>query len=431
MTSLEVKVDYLARVEGEGGIDIDVVDGKVEDVKVRIFEPPRFFQGFLVGRKYDDVPDIVARICGICPVSHMMASIQAIEDAFGISPSQQTRDLRTLLTLSQVIQSHVLHVYMLQLPDYLGYESVLAMAGDYGPAVKRALRMKRIANDFTALVGGREIHPVTPVVNGFTRIPSKAELLEIKSRLLSIKEDAVETVKLVASLELPSFNPDTEHVALYDPYEYPFNGRRLRSTKGLDIDASEYREYIKEKQVAHSNTLHSYVEGRGSFLVGPLARVNLNHERLSSDAKEAIQMARWRLPCFNPFAGMLARSIEIIHSIDESVRIIDQMDPKPEAAGPVKVKAGTGSGFSEAPRGTLYHSYRLDSEGVVVRADIVAPTSHNLHNMEKDLWEFVPSLLDLPKDEATLKCEMVIRNYDPCISCSCHMVKLSISGKPS
>lgn len=431
MTSLEVKVDYLARVEGEGGIEINVTDGKIEDIKVRIFEPPRFFQGFLVGRKYDDVPDITARICGICPVSHMMASIQAIENAFDITPSQQTQELRTLLTLSQIIQSHVLHVYMLQLPDYLGYESVLAMASDYGTVVKRALRMKRIANDFTALIGGREIHPVTAVVNGFTRVPTKSELLETKASLLSIKEDALETVKLVSGLELPDFNPDTEHVALYDPDEYPFNGRRLRSTKGLDIDASQYRDYIKEKQVAHSNTLHSYVEGRGAFLVGPLARVNLNHERLSPDAKEAVQVAGWDLPCFNPFAGVLARAVEIVHSIDESVRIIDVIEPGAEPVGPVKIKAGTGSGFSEAPRGTLYHSYRFDSEGMVAKADIVAPTSHNLNNMEKDLWGFVPSVLGLSQEDATLKCEMVIRNYDPCISCSCHMVKLSIADKSS
>ncbi len=420
MTSLEIKVDYLARVEGEGGIDVRVVDGRVEDIKVNIFEPPRFFQGFLVGRKFDDVPDITARICGICPVSHMMASIQAIEDALGVVPSPQVRDLRSLLTLSQFIQSHTLHIYMLQLPDYLGYESVIAMAGDYGPVVKRALRMKRVANDFTALIGGREIHPVTAVVGGFTRIPTREELLRIKSSLLSIKEDALETVKLVSTLQLPDFNPDTEHVALYDPEEYPVNGRRLRSTKGLDIDIEEYRTHIKERQVEHSNTLHSYIEGRGSFLVGPLARINLNHERLSPDAQEALHMTGLRLPCFNPFAGVLARAVEIVHAIDESVRIIDRLEPQPEPAASVVPKVGTGYGVSEAPRGVLYHSYRFDSEGMVSKADIVPPTAHNLSNMERDLWAFVPSVLSLTQEEATLRCEMVIRNYDPCISCSCH-----------
>lgn len=420
MTSLEVKVDYLARVEGEGGIDVKVVDGRVEDIKVNIFEPPRFFQGFLVGRKAEEVPDITARICGICPVSHIMASTQAIEDAFGVVPTRQTRDLRTLLTLSQIIQSHTLHVYMLQLPDYLGYESVIAMAADHGPAVVRALKMKRVANDFTALIGGREIHPVTSVLNGFTRVPTRAELVDTKTRLLSIKEDAFETVKLVTSLKLPDFVPDAEHVALYDPEEYPFNGRRLRSTRGLDIDISEYRRYFKERQVAHSNTLHSYIEGRGSFLVGPLARLNINHERLSADGQKALEMTGLKLPCFNPFAGMLARAVEIVHAIDESVRIIDQMEPKPEPVGAVVPKVGFGCGVSEAPRGVLYHSYRFDSEGAVSKADIVAPTSHNLFNMEKDLWAFVPQVLGLTQEEATLRCEMVIRNYDPCISCSCH-----------
>ncbi len=420
MTSLEVKVDYLARVEGEGGIDVKVVDGRVEDIKVNIFEPPRFFQGFLVGRKAAEVPDITARICGICPVSHIMASIQAVEDAFGIVPTRQTRDLRTLLTLSQIIQSHVLHIYMLQLPDYLGYESVIAMAADHGGAVTRALKMKRIANGFTALIGGREIHPVTAVLNGFTRVPTRTELADTKSKLLSIKDDAFETVKLVTSLKLPDFTPDAEHVALYDPEGYPFNGRRLRSTRGLDIDISEYRQYIKERQVAHSNTLHSYIEGRGSFLVGPLARLNINHETLSPDGKKALEMTGLKLPCFNPFAGMLARAVEIVHAIDESVRVIDQMEPHDEPVGDVVPRVGSGCGVSEAPRGTLFHSYRFDSEGTVSKADIVAPTSHNLFNMEKDLWAFVPQVLGLSQEEATLRCEMVIRNYDPCISCSCH-----------
>jgi len=420
MTSLDIKVDYLARVEGEGGIVVKVVDGAVQDIRVNIWEPPRFFQGFLVGRRYEDVPDITARICGICPVAHLMASTQAIEDAFGIVPSPQTARLRTLLTLSQYIQSHTLHIYMLQLPDYLGYESAIAMASEYGPVVKRALRMKKVGNDFTALIGGREIHPVTSVVNGFTRVPTKAELLEMRSKLTSIKEDALATVKLVSSLKLPDFEPDTEHVALYDPDSYPVNGRRLRSTKGLDIDVSEYRSHIKERQVAHSNTLHSYIEGRGSFLVGPLARLNLNHERLSEDAQKALASTELKLPCFNPFAGIVARAVEIVHAIDESVRIIDSLDPMPEPPGAVAPKAGTGYGVSEAPRGTLYHSYRFDSEGAVSKADIVAPTSHNLSNMEKDLWAFVPSTLHMTQQEAELKCEMVIRNYDPCISCSCH-----------
>ena len=420
MTSLEIKVDYIARVEGEGGIDVRVVDGRVEDIKVNVFEPPRFFQAFLIGRKFEEVPDITARICGICPVSHMMASIQAIEEAFGVVPTQQTRDLRKLLTLSQFIQSHTLHIYMLQLPDYLGHESVLSMVGDYGPAVKRALRMKKTANEFTALLGGREIHPVTPVVGGFTRVPTREELLRVSSSLLSIKEDALETVKLVGTLDIPDFTPDTEQVALYDPEEYPVNGRRLSSTKGLDIDIGDYRVHIKEQQVSHSNTLHSHIEGRGSFLVGPLARVNINHERLSRDAQEALHVVGLSLPNSNPFAGMMARAVEIVHAIDESVRVIDRLEPEPEPIVPIEPKAATGYGVSEAPRGTLYHSYRFDSDGIVTKADIVPPTAHNLSNMEKDLWAFVPSILGLTQEEATLRCEMVVRNYDPCISCSCH-----------
>ncbi|MCL5038799.1 MAG: Ni/Fe hydrogenase subunit alpha [Firmicutes bacterium] len=425
MSSLRVKVDYLARVEGEGALDIRVHNGEIAELKLKIYEPPRFFEGFLVGRKYDEVPGIVSRICGICPASHQLTAIQAIEDAFGIKVSSQTRDLRKLLALSQWIQSHSLHIYMLALPDFLGYESVLTMAADHLPAVQRALKLKRLGNDLTALIGGREVHPVTATVNGFTSLPSKKDLKAIAERLEEARPDALETVKLCASLELPDFSWEAEHVALRSEEGYAINEGRLVSTEGLNIAPWEYRNHIKERHIPHSNALHSYIEGRGSFLVGPLARVNLNYERLSPGAQEAARAVGVNFPDFNPFRGIVARSLELYHSIEESLAIIDRLELAQEDTS-YAVRAGQGFAITEAPRGSLYHSYKINEHGIIEKADIVSPTAHNVHNIEEDLRRFVPQVLDLSEEEATLKCETVIRNYDPCISCSAHFLKMRV-----
>ena len=420
-----VKVDYIARVEGEGGLDIRVSGGQIQDLRLNIFEPPRFFQGFLIGRSFDEVPDLVSRICGICPVSHQLASINALEDALGFVPDKGLKDLRKLFALSQWIQSHALHIFFLAAPDFLGYESVIAMAVEYPDVVKRALKLKRLGNDITAHIGGREVHPVTAKVGGFTKVPDKDTMQEFRKRLEEAKEDAVATVEFAASLPIPQFERKCEHVALSQRDEYAVIGGRIKSTEGLDIDVHEYRDYIKEKQVPHSTTLHSYIVGRDSFMVGPLPRVNINFDKLSPDAQEAARKTGIPFPNFNPYNSIVARAIELVHAIDESIWIIDRLDYADRTPNP-PVRSGKGAGRTEAPRGFLYHSYELDDEGLVRFADIVAPTSHNLYNIEKDLWELVPQILDLSEEEATLRCEMMVRNYDPCISCSCHFLKLRI-----
>ncbi len=424
MSGKHIRVDYLARVEGEAALDVRVRDGSITSLQLNVFEPPRFFQGFLVGRKYDEVPGIVSRICGICPVSHQLTSIMAIEDAMGVKVSRQTRDLRKLFALSQYIQSHALHIYLLAAPDFLGYESVLSMVPDHLQVVARALKLKRLGNDLTTLIGGREVHPVTAVVGGFTAIPSRADLLSIRERLVKAKADGLATIELIASLSLPDFQWDTEHVALTADGEYAVNAGRLLSNKGLDIPVWEYRGHIKEKHVPHSHALHSYIEGRGSFLVGPLARVNLNMARMMPEARQAA-MDSGVFPSLNPFHSALARAVELVHSIEESILLIDRLEPVEEERDYV-IQAGEGFAITEAPRGILYHSYRINDQGVVEAADIVSPTAHNVHNMEQDLWRFVPTVLDLPEEEATLKCEMVIRNYDPCFSCSAHFLKMKV-----
>lgn len=420
MMEKTVQVDYIARVEGQGALNIRITeDGKIEELEFRIYEPPRFFEAFLIGRKYDEVMELVSRICGICPVAHQITALRAVENAFGVEPSEQTIDLRKLIAISAHIQSNVLSMYFLSLPDLMGYESIIAMTKDHMKLVKRGLKLKKLGNDITDLIGGRAVHPVTMVVNGFTALPSRNKMQGIRKRLVEAKQDAFDTVDLFSELEIPDFARKCEHVAVSDPKEYAINHGRLKSTEGLDIDEMEYRDYISEKQVSYSTAFHSYVKNRDSFMVGPLPRVNINFDQLSPDAKDAAKRSGVKFPNFNPFVSHLARAVELVHDIDECIKIIDRV-PLREERREIKCRAGFGAAITEAPRGSLYHSYDLDSNGIVRGADIVPPTAHNAYNIEKDLNEFVQTILDLPLDEITLKCEMLIRAYDPCISCSTH-----------
>jgi sulfhydrogenase subunit alpha len=416
-----IQVNYIARVEGRGALNISVTkDGKVQDLRFRIYEPPRFFEAFLVGRRYTEMMELTSRICGICPVAHQITALRAVENAIGLEPSDQTNDLRKLLALSAHIQSHVLSMYFLSLPDLMGYESSIAMAKDHLDVVKRALRLKKLGNDITDLVGGRAVHPVTAVVGGFTAIPSKNKIQAIRKELVNGKKDALDTVELFSKIEIPQFVRKCEHVAISDAHSYAINNGRFRSTAGLNIHESEYRDYISEKQAPYSTALHSHIKTRDSFMVGPLPRVNLNFGQLSADAKEAAKQSGVKFPNYNPFVSHLARAIEVLHSIDESIEIIDRLPLKEEGKREIVCRAGFGAAITEAPRGSLYHSYLLDNNGIVQKADLVPPTAHNANNVEKDMHEFLLTMLDEPIEEITRKCEMLVRAYDPCISCSTH-----------
>lgn len=431
MPDKRVRVDYLARLEGEGGLDIVVSGGQITELRLNVFEPPRFFEGFLTGRSYQDVPDFVSRICGICPVAHQMTSIYALEAAMGVRVTPEIRDLRKLFALSQYIQSHALHAYMLAAPDFLGYPSVIELAADHPAAAVRALKLKRLGNDLTALIGGREVHPVAAVVGGFTRAPSHAELKDIRARLEDARGDALETVKLLASIKVPEFNRQAEFAALRQDDQFAINEGRVVSDKGLDMAAADYKKCIQQTQVPHSNAYHYSVIGRESFAVGPLARLNLNFDKLLPAAQEAAKNAGLKFPYQNPFMNMAARAVELVHVVDESILVIDRLlKALPRRAAPllveVRPRAGAGGHFTEAPRGVLYHGYRLNDKGLVEAADVVTPTAHNLKRIEDDLWQFVPQVIDKPQDEATLACEMVVRNYDPCISCATHFLRLNV-----
>jgi len=425
MENARIKVDYLSRLEGEAALDVTVRDGQITDLQLNVFEPPRFFQSFLVGRKYFELPEITARICGICPVSYQMTALAAIERAFDVRVSEQTRRLRKLFALSQYIQSHALHIYMLAAPDFLGFESAISMASAYPEEVKRALRLKRLGNDLTALIGGRDVNPVTPRIGGFSDLPSGEALQVMAKRLEAALPEAIETARLVGQLAVPDVQWDLTYVALSDPKEYAINEGRLVSNKGLDIDPADYRDYLRESHIKHSNALHSSTDGT-SFLVGPLARVNLNFARLSESAKKAAELTGVTFPSDNPFHSAAARAVELVHSVEESLQLIAALGEPEQENGGYIVRAGCGAAVTEAPRGILSHSYCFNEQGVVLEADIVAPTSRNVNNIEDGLRLFIPQHLDLPEKELTLKCEMFIRNYDPCFSCSVHFLKLRL-----
>lgn len=420
MTEKTINVDYIARVEGQGALHIDVTkDGKIQNLQFKIFEPPRFFESFLIGRRYDEVMELTSRICGICPVAHQITALRAVENAMGIDPTDQTKDLRKLMAISAHIQSNVLSMYFLSLPDLMGYESLIAMAKNHMDIVKRALKLKKLGNDLTQIIGGRAVHPVTMIVDGFSSIPSKNKLEDFRRRLSDAKKDAFKSVDLFSNIEIPDFTRKCEHVAISNPEQYAINEGRFKSTEGLNIDEMNYREYIYEKQKPYSTALHSYVTERDSFMVGPLPRVNLNLKQMSGDAQDAAKRGGFKFPNFNPFVSHLARALEVLHYIDECIELIDRTTLKEEKPN-FMCKSGFGAAITEAPRGSLYHSYTLDNNGIVRKADIVPPTSHNAYNIEKDMNGFVQTILDLPLDEITLKCEMLVRAYDPCISCSTH-----------
>jgi coenzyme F420-reducing hydrogenase alpha subunit len=426
MKSKTIKVDYLARVEGEGALFIKIKGDSVVDVRLKIFEPPRFFEAFLRGRNFSEAPDITARICGICPIAYQMSSAQAMENAFGIRVDGQLRALRRLIYCGEWIESHALHIYMLHAPDFLGYADAIQMAKDHPEVVKKALELKKIGNQIVITVGGREIHPINLRVGGFYKVPSIHALQALAEPLKWARDTAVETVKLVATFPFPDFEQDYEFVSLRNPGEYPIDRGRLVSNRGLDIDVSEYENHFTEEHVAHANALHSVHNGHSNYLVGPLARYNLNFDHLTPLAQEMAREAGLSVECRNPFMSIIVRSVETVYACEEALRIISDYEMPDEPAMKTEPEAGRGYGWTEAPRGLLYHRYTLDNRGVITDAKIVPPTSQNQKTIEKDLWNFVPKHLNLPKEKLTWQCEQAIRNYDPCISCATHFMKLEI-----
>ena len=426
-----IKVQALARVEGEGGLHLEMVDGKCRTARLDIYEPPRFFEAFLRGRDFREVADITARICGICPIAYQSGSCHALEKAMGIfnQIDPPIRALRNLIYCGEWIESHVLHMFMLHLPDFLGHESVISMVADHGPVVKQALRLKKLGNAIVSLLGGRAVHPVGMCVGGFYRAPEKAACQTLAAEVKpAIDEMANLTLFLAEKIPFPDLERDYEFVSLSPPNEYPMNFGRIRSNKGIDIDQEEYLNVIEEKHVAHSNALHAFVKGRGNFMVGPLARLNLNSEKLHQRALDLLpkvcKFIKKELPWKNNFHSLLARGIETVHALALSYDILKNYTVPPRSCVPCIPRAGVGAHGTEAPRGICWHQYRTEADGTIASARIIPPTSQNQATIEDDLAALAPQLIDLPDEQAALRCEHMIRNYDPCISCSVHFLRL-------
>ncbi len=423
-----IRTDYLARVEGEGAMYVRLDGGEVRDVKLRIYEPPRFFEAFLRGRAFSEAADITSRICGICPIAYQMSALRAMEDACGIHiDSGPIRELRRLIYCGEWIESHVLHIYLLHAPDFLGYTGFVEMAGENPQLAEQGLKLKKAGNTLVSVVGGREIHPVNLRLGGFYRVPTRAELRRaLVDPLEEARELALATVRWSSQLAFPEVDWAPELVALDEPERYPIDLGRIVSSGGIEIEPSQFDAHFAEEHVEHSNALHSRVRGGGSYLTGPLARYNLSSQRLTPLAREAAADAGLGERCTNPFQSIVVRAVEVLDACDEALAIIDAFEEPERPAIDVQPRAGVGHGATEAPRGMLYHRYEIDDAGSIIDARIVPPTSQNQLAIEEDLRAVVERYADLSDEDLTLRCEQAIRNHDPCISCATHFLELTV-----
>jgi coenzyme F420-reducing hydrogenase alpha subunit len=426
MTQVNINVHHLTRVEGHGNIVLNVKDGKIEELKWIVTESPRFFEVMMRDRYYEDVNHIASRICGICSISHSTVSLQATERAFGVRPSEQTILLRKLLFNAEVIESHILHVMFLAAPDFLGVGSVFPLADTHKDLVVMSLRLKRLAYNLAEALAGRKTHPLSCIVGGFAKLPQYSELEALRKRLEDALVDLAAIVDLFKTLKIPDFQRETEYIALKDDNEYAFiNGQIASSDTGL-TPVDNYLNVTNEFCVPQSTAKYTK-NARDSYMVGALARFNINHEKLSQKAKSAADDLGLVAPCFNPFMITVAQLVEVIHVVEHSIQIIDLLLEKGLKDEPVRVNPKRGKGISavEAPRGILFHDYTYGEGGILREANCVIPTNQNHNNIQKDFETLVPLILGKPEDEIRHTMEMLVRAYDPCISCSAHMLEVS------
>lgn len=421
MTQININVHQLARVEGHGNIILKASNGTVEEVRWEVPESPRFFEAMLRGRHWDDVAHIASRICGICAVAHHLVSLQATEAAFGVILSPQTRRLRSLLYDAEMVQSHILHAYFLVAPDLLGVPSVLPLAATHRPVVIRALTLKKLFNDLADVICGRKVHPISCIVGGFSKLPRAETFQSFREKLIAVLPDLEETVSLFAKLGLPEFHRETEYISLKNPREYALLDGDIYSSDAGAIPVESYLSVTNEFCVPHSTAKYTR-HLRDSYMVGALARFNNNYDQLSARAKTAARALGLKAPCHNPFMITLAQLVEAIHCTEHAINLIDNIlgegiNPEEPAVIP---RAGRGISAVEAPRGILFHDYTYDERGRITSANCIIPTNQNHNNIQKDLEVLTPKLLRRPEDEVRLALEMLVRAYDPCISCSTH-----------
>lgn len=430
--NLNIEVSPVSRVEGHGDLIIDVKNKKIEKLIFRIPESPRFFEAMLVGKKYDEPSHITSRICGICSVAHTCASMKATERAFNIKPTEQTIDLRKLVYHHENIQSNVLHVYFLAVPDFLGVGSVIPLIETHPEVVNIALRTKKMANDMVRIIGGRAVHPIRTVVGGFTKLPTKEEMISMRKMLAASYPDLEKSLKVLKTLNIPDFERETEYISISDAVDYALYDGDIKSSDGWEIDDQKYLDKINEKVVQHSTAKHCWAS-RDSYMVGALARFNNNYEKLTEKAKEYAEELGLKAPCYNTYMNNIAQFVEIVHGVDDSIRLIDKIleegldDDK--AMVDIKPGSGRGVGVVEAPRGLLIHDYTYDDRGRVKKANLIIPTNMNYANIEQDMQSLLPTIIDKSEDDIRLACEMMIRAYDPCISCSTHLLNVKLVNK--
>lgn len=437
--NVKVNVEYLTRVEGHGNIVVNVKDGKLQECRLDIVESPRFFEGMLRGRSIFEAQHITSRICGICACGHSLASIQAAEDALGFVPSEQTIRLRKLLLHLENLDSHILHIYLLVAPDILGVKSFVPLIQTHNAVVRRALRMKKQCNDVCDILVGRHVHPISSIVGGFTKLPREKDLDRMLEILINLRPDLEATLELAKTFKFPQFSRPTEYVGLVnDDGEFPMLSGDLGSTDGLRMDKKDYLKLTNEFVVSHSSAKHTKAS-RQSYMVGALARFNLNHDKLHPKAKAVAKALGMQAPVTNPFLNTVAQLIECVHSLEDSIAILEEFKDKGvdhsqaivvglNEKGTIPVHAGNGVGAVEVPRGILFHNYEIDDQGKIVNANCIIPTGQNLNNIELDMAALVPQILDKSQEEITLLMEMLVRAYDPCISCSAHFLNVKFVG---
>jgi len=425
MKNININVDHVTRLEGHGHIVVNVKEGKIEECKWEVVEAPRFFEAFVRGRNYLEVARITSRICGICSIGHTLCSLQATEAALGVKVSEQTRLLRRILIQGENLQSHVLHAYFLAAPDFMGAPSVFPLVQTHPEVVLRALRLKKLANDLCDVFGGRTVHPITPTVNGFTKLPEIKDIQEIRKRLIESSSDLKATLALFQTLKIPDFQRETEYISLKSKEEYALYEGVIASTDAGTTPVENYRNWTNEYLVPHSTAKYTR-NVREAYMVGALARFNNNHSQLSPGAKKAAAELGLQAPCFNPFMNTAVQVVEVVHAVEELIRLIDEVLDKglKEEDRRVLLKAGRGVGAVDVPRGILFHDYTYDKNGICREANCIIPTNQNHANIQKDMEALLPQVLDGPQEEIRLKLEMLVRAYDPCISCSTHLLNV-------
>lgn len=438
--TLKVKVNYLTRVEGHGNIVIDVKNGILETCQLQIVEAPRLFEGMLRGRSIFEAQHITSRICGICACGHSLASIQAAESAIKFTPSRQTVKLREFLLDMENLDSHLLHIYLLVAPDLLGVPSFVPLIKSHNDVVRRALRMKKEVNDICDLFVGRHVHPISAIVGGFTKLPKKETLATMRNKLYNMRHDMEETVSLAKTFTFPEFTRDTEYVALVrDDGDYPLLGGDIGSTDGKRLSKENYRQVTNEFVVPHSSAKHAKWN-RDSYAVGALARFNLNYDKLHPEAKAVAEAINFKPMVTNPYLNTVAQLVECVHCLEHGIELLEDLQKEGinyseevivglNEKHKIPVQAGSGVGAVEVPRGILFHHYTVDDQGIITEANCIIPTGQNIANIEKDMQALVPQILDKSDEEITLGLEMLVRAYDPCISCSAHFLDVKFTNR--